>query len=45
MYTTSGLSTDTHKSFPPMGEKCFKRVLTYLECTKYHEINIGHSHI
>ena len=29
----------------PMGEKCLKCILTYLDSTKYNEINIGHSHI
>ena len=28
-----------------MEEKCLKRILTYLDCTKYNEINIGHLHI
>ena len=25
-------------------EKCLKLILTYLDCTKYNEINISHSH-
>ena len=28
-----------------MGEKCLKHTLTYLDCIKYNEINIGHSNI
>ena len=27
------------------GRKCLKRILTYLNCTKYSEIRISHSHI
>ena len=26
-------------------EKCLKRILTYLYCSKYNEIDIGHLHI
>ena len=29
----------------PTGGKNLKLILTYLDCTKYNEINIGHSHI
>ena len=52
MYATNGLSTETHKSFLIHysvwggGEgECLKRILAYLDCIKYNEINIGHSHI
>ena len=49
IYTTNGLSTETHKSFPIHSglwdETFFKRILGYLYCTKYNEINIGHSYI
>ena len=47
IYTTNGLSTETHKNFPiynGLGEKCLKLILTFLHCTKYEEINIGYSH-
>ena len=27
-----------------MGEKCLKSILTYLDCTKYNETDIGHLH-
>ena len=43
IHATNDLSTETHKSFP-MG-KCLNRILTYLDCTKYNEINIDPSHI
>ena len=39
---------DTQKFFDtlrPMREKYLKSILTYLDCTKYNEINIGYSHI
>ena len=41
-------STEIHKSFPIhycLGGKFLKRVLTYLSCTKYNEINISHSDV
>ena len=28
----------------PMEEKCLKRILTYFDCIKHNEINVGHSH-
>ena len=46
MDTTNGLSTETHKIFryiTAYGGKCLKPILTYLDCTKYNEINISHS--
>ena len=43
MHTTNGMSTKTHKSFPihyGLWEGEFlKRILTYLYCTKYYDIN------
>ena len=48
MYATNGLYTETHKSLDTLrsiGEKCLKLILTYLDCTKHNEINIGHQHI
>ena len=49
MYANNGFSTEAHKNFPIhyglCGKKILKRILTYLDCTKYNEINIGHSHI
>ena len=39
---------DTQKlsdTLRPMGEKYLKRIVKYLYCTKYNEINIGHSNI
>ena len=48
MHTTTGYDyRDTQKFFDtlqPMGEKCLRRILTHLDCTKYNEINISHSH-
>ena len=49
IYTTNGLSTETHKSFPIhyglLGGGCLKSILTNLDCTKYYEIDVGHLHI
>ena len=50
---TNGLSTETEwfvytkvfRWITAYGEKCLKRILTYLDSTKYNEINISHSHI
>ena len=39
---------DTSKfsdALQPMGRKCLKCILTYLNCTKYNEIDVGRSHI
>ena len=47
-HTTNGLSTEACKFFryvTAYGEKCLMLILTYLSCTKYDEINIGHSYI
>ena len=44
MYMTNGLSTERHKSFPIhyglWGGKRLKNILTYLDCTKYNEIDM-----
>ena len=49
IYTTNGLSTETHKRFSDtlqaIGGKCLKRILKYLYWTKYNEIKICHSDI
>ena len=48
IHTTNSLSTETHKSFPihyGLRGKSFNRILTYLYCTKYNEINISYSDI
>ena len=45
VYTTNGLSRETHKSFSVISFKYLKRFLTYLYCTKHNEINICHSDI
>ena len=37
--------TKVFRYITPMGEKCLKRILTYLDCTKSNEIIIGYSHI
>ena len=42
------MSTGSHKSFPihcTLQGKCLKSILTYLDCTKYNEMYIGHLHI
>ena len=48
MHATISLFTETHNSFPIhyglWGEKCLKHILTYLDCTTYNEVSIGHSH-
>ena len=46
---TGDLSTEIHKNFlihyGLWGGKCLKHILTYLDCIKCNEINLGHSHI
>ena len=37
--------TKVFQYITPMGEKCLKRILAYLDCTKHSEININHLHI
>ena len=37
------ISLQTHTK--EYGEKCLKYILTYLDCIKYNEIKIDHSHI
>ena len=48
IYTTNGLSTETHKSFPIhydlWGGKDSKRILTCLYCNEWNKFNIWHSH-
>ena len=41
--TTNILYTESHKSFPIPYGKFLKRVLSYLYCINYNEINICHS--
>ena len=48
MTDIDGLSREIHKSFSihyNLQGKYLKRILTYLDCTKYNEINISPSHI
>ena len=48
IYTANGLFTETHKIFPihyGLWGGCLKNILTYLDCTKYNEIDIGHLYI
>ena len=39
------LYTGSHKSFPILCGKFLKRILSYLYCMNYNEINIHHSDI
>ena len=48
IYRSIGMSTDTQKffnTFQHMGKSFLKRILTYLYCIKYNEIDICHSGI
>ena len=48
MYDKWFFYRDTQRFFDilrPMGEKCLKRILTHLDCTKYNVINLSQLHI
>ena len=46
LYTTNDVSTEKFSdTLRTLGGKCLKSILTYIDCTKYNENDIGCSHV